>query len=151
VLSVSPQGGATNVDRNGPFSFHFNGAMAPGMEQYVDVHRGDVTGPISSIHCSWSDDYSTLSCTPSSPLDPGTWYTLHMGGGIMAANGAPIRMDPSTWMGGWAGAGTAMGPGMMNNGWMMGQTHAGGSWAIMGPGWQNANGSYGMVFPFRTS
>jgi hypothetical protein len=42
-----------------------------------------------------------------------------------------------------------MGHGIMNNAWTM-QTHAGGSWAMMDPGWQNANGSYGIVFPFRT-
>jgi hypothetical protein len=150
VLSVSPHGGATNVNPNGPFSFHFNGAMMPGMEQYVDVHRGDVTGPTHPMTCSWSGDYSTLTCIPSSPLDPRSWYTLHMGGGVMGANGAPIHMNPGTWMGGWAQVGTSMGPGMMNGGWMMGQTHAGDPWTMMGSGWHNANGSYGMVFPFQT-
>lgn len=66
----------------------------------------------------------------------------------MGANGAPIHMDPGTWMGGWAQAGTPMGPGMMG-GSMMGETHAGEPWTMMGPGWQHANGTYGMVFPFQ--
>jgi hypothetical protein len=149
VLSVSPQGGATNVDPNGPFSFQFNGAMMPGMEQYVDLHRGEVTGPIHPISCAWSPDYTTLTCTPTPPLDSGTWYTLHVGGGMMGADGVPIHMDPDTWMGGWAQEGTPMGPGMMD-GSMMGLTHAGDPWTMMGPGWQNANGTYGMVFPFQT-
>lgn len=56
VLSVSPQGGATNVDPNGPFSFRFNGAMMPGMEQYVDLHQGEVTRPTHPISCTWSPD-----------------------------------------------------------------------------------------------
>lgn len=149
VLSVSPQGGATNVDPNGPFSFRFNGAMMPGMEEYIDLHQGEVTGPIHPIACTWSSDYTTLTCTPATPLDSGAWYTLHLGGGMMGANGAPIRMDPSTWMGGWAEEGTPTGSGMMG-GSMMGETHAGEPWTMMGPGWRHANGTYGMVFPFQT-
>ena len=149
VLAVSPRGGATNVDPNGPFSFRFNGAMMPGMEQYVDLHRGDVTGPTHPITCTWSGDYTTLTCGPATSLDPATWYTLHLGGGMMGANGTPIHMDPSEWMGGWVQPGTSMGPGM-TGGSMMGPTHGGDPWTMMGSGWRNANGTYGMVFPFQT-
>ena len=44
---------------------------------------------------------------------------------------------------------------MMGGQWvmggMMGNSHAGGSWGMMGPAWRNANGSYGMAFSFTTS
>jgi hypothetical protein len=149
VLAVNPQGGATDVDPNAPISIRFNGAMMAGMEQYVDLHRGEITGPIHPIACGWSADYASLTCEPASPLDRGTRYTLHLGGRMMGSDGAPIHMDPSTWHGTWAEPGTPMGPGTMG-GPMMGGTHAGDSWGTMGPGWGHANGTYGMVFQFRT-
>ena len=44
---------------------------------------------------------------------------------------------------------------MMGGQWimggMMGGSHAGGSWGMMGPNWRNANGSYGMAFSFTTA
>jgi hypothetical protein len=147
---VSPQGGATNVDPNGPFSIGFNGAMMPGMERYVDLHRGDVSGPTHPIACTWAPDHASLVCSPVTPLDPGTRYSLHLGGSMRGANGEPVGMDPGTWMGTWAHAGGPMGPGMMD-GSTMRQLHAGEPWTMMGPGWRHANGAYGMVFPFSTS
>jgi hypothetical protein len=34
---------------------------------------------------------------------------------------------------------------------MMGSSHAGGAWTMMGANWHNANGSYGMAFNFTTA
>jgi hypothetical protein len=149
IVSMTPQGGASNVDPTGPFLFGFNGAMMPGMEQYIDLHRGDVSGPIHPMTCSWTADYTALTCTPVTPLESRTRYTLHLGGGMMGANGEPVHMDPGPWMGGWAQAGTPMGPGMMG-GPMNGPTHAGAPWTMMDAGWRHANGTYGMAFPFET-
>ena len=36
-------------------------------------------------------------------------------------------------------------------GGMMTGTHGGMAWGMMGSGWHNANGSYGMVFTFTTA
>ena len=44
-MSVSPQGGMTGVSPTAPLSFRFSGPMAPGMEQYFDLHRGGLDGP----------------------------------------------------------------------------------------------------------
>lgn len=142
--------GTTGVDPNGPFSFTFNGAMMPGMEKYVDLHRGDVMGPIHPISCAWSPDRAILTCTPATPLGPGTWYTLHLGGGVRGSNGTPIDVDPRTCGGAWAEPGPRDGhaPGA---GHMRGETHGGEPWPMMDSGWRHSNGTYGMVITFQTS
>jgi len=44
---------------------------------------------------------------------------------------------------------------MMGGQWimggMMGGSDGGGSWGMMGSGWRNTNGSYGMAFTFTTA
>jgi hypothetical protein len=149
LLSVIPEGGATDVDPNGPFSFTFDGAMMPSMEQYVDLHRGDVTGSVHPLSCAWSPDHATLTGTPATPLEPATSYTLHLGGGVRGSNGTPIHMDPGTCGGAWAEPGPpdGHGPGERH---MWGENHGGEPWPMMDPGWRHSNGTYGMVIPFRT-
>jgi len=149
MLAVSPQGGATDVDPNGSMSFRFNGEMMRGTERYVDLHRGDITDATHAIACGWSADYTSLTCQPATPLDRGTRYTLHLGGGMMGSDGGQIHMDPSTWHGGWVEPGTGMGPGPMGER-MSGDTHAGDAWGMMGPGWRHGNGTFGMAFQFQT-
>lgn len=149
VLSVTPEGGTTNIGLGGPFVLRFSGAMMSGMEQYVDLHRGDVSGPTQPMTCTWSADSATLTCAPATSLEPGTWHTLHVGGGMMGADGAPIQMEPGDWMGEWTQPGAPRGPGMMD-GPMTGQSHGGEPWTMMGSGWRHANGTYGMVLRFQT-
>jgi len=64
----------------------------------------------------------------------------HIGGAMMDANSHPVDMDQfGMQMGGqWATQG------------MMGATHSGMPWSMMGFGWRHQNGSYGMVFTFST-
>jgi hypothetical protein len=149
LLSAIPEGGTTDVDPNGPFSFTFNGPMMPGMENYVDLHRGDVTGPVHPISCAWSPDHATLTCTPATPLEPLTWYTFHLGGGVRGSNGTPIHMDPGTCGCAWAEPGPRDGRGP-DEGHMGGENHGGEPWPMMDSGWRHSNGTYGMVLPFRT-
>lgn len=150
VVSATPVGGTTEVDPNARLSIVFDGAMMPGMERYVDLHRGDVTGPVHSIDCDWSEDYTTLTCTPATPLEPATWYTLHLGGGVRGRSGGPIHMDPDACGCNWAEAGPPDGHGP-GEGPMRGQSHAGEPWPMMDHGWRHPNGAYGMVLRFRTS
>lgn len=149
LLTISPQGGATGVARDGRLTVVFDGAMMAGMEQYVDLHRGDVTGPTHPIACTWSADRTQLTCTPATPLDPGTGYTVHVGGGLRNADGNQILMDPTLHGGSWI-HGTAPEGGMMGAGMNHWGDHAGHSWETMGSGWQDANGSYGISCPFVT-
>jgi hypothetical protein len=146
LVAVSPPGQATGVDRGGPLMLQFDGAMMPGMEQYVDLHRGDVSSLTHPIACAWSADRTQLICTPAPPLDPGTSYTFHVGGGMRSSNGASILMDPTEHAGSWIHGGS----GMMGGGMSHGDDHAGQSWEMMGPGWRAGNGTYGIVCPFQS-
>jgi hypothetical protein len=118
-MSVSPQGGMMGVSTTTPLIFRFGGPMGVGMEQYFDLHMGDLAGPTVPMTCGWSADRTTLTCNPAAPLELYTTYTIHMGGGLTDGNGRPGGYD----------------------------THG----PMMGSGWRNANGSYGMVFTFTTA
>ena len=139
-MSLSPGGGSTGVPVGSPLEFRWDVAMGAGMEQFVDVHMGDLSGPVAPMSCAWSRDRTTLACTPSSPLEPGTRYVVHMGGGMVDANGQLVDMD-------------MYGPrfgGQWVQGGMMSAGHGGTPWGMMGGRWQHANGSYGMAFTFTT-
>jgi Big-like domain-containing protein len=140
-LSVSPEGGAAGVAIGSSMTFRFSGAMGAGMEQYVDLHMGDLSGGEVPMSCAWSADRTLLTCTPASPLAAHTTYALHLGGGMMSAAGVPVD---------YTAHGSAMG-GQWIMGGMMTGTHGGMGWGMMGSGWRNANGSYGMVFTFTTA
>jgi Bacterial Ig-like domain len=140
-MSVSPAAGATSVATGSPVMFRFSAAMAEGMEQYVDLHKGDLSGPVVPMACAWSAGQTVLTCTPAAPLAPHTTYAIHLGGGMMSAGGMPI--DYTTY-------GLGIG-GQWIMGGMMSGTHGGMGWGMMGSGWRNANGSYGMVFTFTTA
>jgi hypothetical protein len=139
LLSVSPSGGATQVSQTGPLTMRFSAPMMAGMEQYVDFHEGDAGGPLLPLTCTWSGNRTILTCTPNTALQPNSTYTLHMGAGMVGANGSAVDM----------GAGTHMG-GQWLTGGMMGGMHAGQPMSMMGGDWKGANGSYGMLFTFVT-
>ena len=140
-MSVAPTAGAASVALGSPITFRFSGAMGAGMEQYVDLHMGDLSGPGLAMSCAWSTDRTLLTCTPGSPLASRTTYAIHLGGGMVSAGG--MAADYTTY-----------GPGLGGQ-WIMGNmmtgTHGGMGWGMMGGGWRNANGSYGMVFTFTTA
>jgi hypothetical protein len=139
-MSMSPAGGATGVAANSPITFRFSGAMGAGMEQYMDLHVGDLSGPEVPMSCAWSGDRTQATCTPTSPLAARTMYTIHLGGGMTSASGVAVDCTPGLGMGGqWVMGG------------MMTGNHGGMAWGMMGNGWRNANGSYGMMFSFTTA
>jgi len=139
-MSVSPAGGAIGMAVGSPMTFRFSGAMGAGMEQYVDLHMGDLSGAEVAMSCAWSADRTQLTCTPGSPLASRTTYALHLGGGMTSAGGMAVDYTAGLSTGGqWIMGG------------MMTGTHGGMGWGMMGSGWHNANGSYGMVFTFTTA
>ena len=140
LTAESPVAGATGVPVGSPITFRFSGAMGAGMEQFMDLHRGDLSGPEMLMACAWSADRTQATCTPASPLAPRTMYTIHLGGGMTGANGLAVDCTPGLGMGGqWITGG------------MMTGNHGGMAWGMMGSGWRNANGSYGMMFSFTTA
>jgi len=140
-MSMTPQGGATGVSLTNQIVVRFGTTMGVGMEQYVDLHMGDLAGPTILMSCGWSGGRMTLTCTPQAPLSPRTTYVVHIGGGMMTQAGQQLD---------YAQYGPMMG-GQWIMGGMMGGSHAGSPWGMMGPGWRNANGSYGMAFTFTTA
>lgn len=136
LLSVSPAGGAAGVSITMPMTMRFSAPMASGMERYVLVHEGSLTGPVVAGRWSWSEDRRTLTFTPDAPLKARTTYYVHMGGAMRAANGAPLD----------AGSCAGLGARPVTGGMMQGP---GGG--MMGPGWQGGDGGYGMVFTFTTA
>jgi hypothetical protein len=140
LTSVAPAPGASAVSTTTTVMASFSGPMMAGMEQYVDLHQGGVDGPIMPMTCAWNGDRTTLTCTPNSPLAGGTGYTIHMGAGMTDAQGNMVNMAHGTTMGGqWATSG------------MMGGTHGGMNVGMMGAGWKDGMGHYGMLFPFTTN
>ena len=146
LVSVTPKGSATGIDPSAPIVVAFSHAMYAGMEMYVSLHEGDVTGPTVAGTATWSTGRDTLTFTPSAPLKAATQYTLHVGGGMKDASGNVIDMTQyGSMMGGqWATSSMMTGGGMMGGGGPM-------SGQEMGPGWAGTNGMYGMVFSFTTS
>ncbi len=138
-MSVSPAGDATEVSISSGIIVRFSQPMGAGMEQFIDLHEGDTSGPVVPMTCGWSGDRATLTCQPTKPLRPRARYATHIGGGMMDADDHPVTMTPGLQQGGqW------LMPGMMGN-------HGGMPTGMMGSGWQGSNGSYGMFFPFTTA
>lgn len=140
LLSVTPTGGSTGVSRTSPMTLRFSHPMMAGMEQFIDLHQGDAAGPLVPISCAWSADRTTVTCAPAEPLQAHTAYTLHMGAGMMDADGHAVDLS--------ANQSQCGGQWLMPT--MMGGMHAGAPMSGMGDGWHGTNGSYGMVFPFTT-
>ena len=135
------------MDPNGPIEVRFDHPMISGTEGYALLHLGDVTGPAVAGTWGLSPGRTALTFTPDSPLQRGTRYTNHLGGGMIDEGGRPIDWEThAPHMGGqWATEtmlGSGMGPGMGMGG-AVGAGH-------MGTGWTHANGSYGMTFTFTT-
>jgi hypothetical protein len=140
--SVIPGADATGVDPSGMITVRFSGPMASGMDRYVDLHQGDISGPVVPMPCALSADRSAVICTPDQPLQPGTTYTIHMGAGMMDANGRPVETESH---------GMGLG-GQPVTGQMMGGMHDGEPTGMMGSGWRHpGDGHLGMAFTFETA
>jgi hypothetical protein len=135
VVSIVPDGGATGVDPQAPVVITFDHPMRAGMEQYAALHEGDVTGPIVPGTRTWSADRTVLTFVPMQPFKALTQYTVHLGGGMRAADGGYVDYGLCVEQHGgqWANQNMMSGGGMMGN------------------GWRHPNGSYGMVFSFTTA
>jgi hypothetical protein len=139
LTAVSPAPAASAVATSSTITLTFGQPMMAGMEQYMDLHQGGITGATVPMSCAWSPDQTTLTCTPASPLAAATQFTIHVGAGMTDAQDHMMNMDDWITMGGqWATSG------------MMGGTHAGQPIGMMGAGWMHG-GHYGMLFTFTTA
>ncbi len=164
LLSVAPQDGSVGVDPAGDVVLEFDHALRPGMEAYVDLHEGDLTGPVVPGVWVLADGGRTLRFTPDQPLKPFTGYTIHVGGGMWGADGQPVDLERHRTVHGGAWApGSMMGEGWGGPGYGGGQGPAGGHHGPgdgpygpgygphAGEGWAHPdNGTGGMTFTFTT-
>jgi hypothetical protein len=146
LVAVNPSGGDTGVDPNAPITLEFSHAMGAGMEMYVALHEGSgVDGPLVDGTWEWSADRTRLTFAPSAPLDAQTQYTIHVGGGLEDENGHVFDLEEhGPGVGGTWATRQMMEDRMMGGGMMGGDD-------MMGPGWQHANGTFGMLFTFTTA
>jgi hypothetical protein len=139
---VTPAAGVPNVDPAASITVRFNHAAGSGMEQYVDLHRGGINGPVVGIRCEQFDGRRSMVCTPEQPLQSATTYTIHVGAGMVDDDGRLIEVEER---------GAGMG-GEPVTGRMMGGMHGGESTDMMGPGWGHPeDGHLGMAFTFETA
>lgn len=141
IVAVSPAGGASNVAVVTVVSLRFDHAVMSSVDQYVTLHRDNLSGPVVAGTFAWSTDRTLLVFTPGAPLAPHTTYVLHVGGGMTDTAGSPIDYGQCPAFGGQVVTSSMMGAaGMM-----------GGGVGEMGRGWQSPNGTYGMEFVFTTA
>jgi hypothetical protein len=136
--AITPAPGATAVSTGTTLTLSFSGAMATGMEQFVDVHEDSLGGPVIPMTCSWNGPRTVLSCTHA-PLTGSTPYVIHMGGGLHAMSGAMVNFDA------WTAAG-----GIRMTSGMMGAMHNGQPIGMMGLGWHHGS-DYGMMCVFTAA
>ena len=105
--SVSPAGGSIGVAVGARVVVEFSHPVMLGMERYAAVHEGEVSGPVVAGAWILSVDRTELVFTPAQPLKPATRYTIHLGGGMMGADGLPVDLGANhQYCGGqWATAG----------------------------------------------
>lgn len=147
LFSITPVGGSTNVGLGQSIEIRFTHPMHPEAAKLVAVHSGDLSGSVIEGAWMWGEGYTRLTFMPGSAWQPATEYTMHMGGGMMGADGRPMDFQShGPAMGGWWATSEIMDGDMMNGGNMMGsgENH-------MGDGWRHSNGTYGMAFRFRTA
>ena len=137
MTAVSPAPGTQGVSVGASIDIQFTAAMPSSMPIQVDLHMGDLSGPVVPMSCSPSGSRTRLTCRPLEPLRPGTTYVTHVGAG-MFPGGSACGSVPSMMGGQWVGGG------------MMSPTHGGMNWNGMGT-WADACGGYGMAFPFTTA
>ncbi len=144
LLSVTPVGGATDVDPNTPVTLEFEHAMHADM--YVALHEGgDVSGELVDGAWTWSDDTTRLTFRHMMPLDSMSDYCIHIGGGMMDAEGHTVDLEQHGHdMGGEWVTEQMMDQRMMQGGGMMGDDD------MLGAGGIYENGTYGMIFTFTT-
>lgn len=142
LLSVAPAGETVDVALDAPVVVTFDHAMHGQAPDYAAVHEGDVTGPEVSGSWMLEENGRVMRFTPSQGWRAGTDYTVHLGGGMIDAEGHMVDFESHGMsMGGMWTDGS-----MMSGGMMGGEQHP-----HMEEGWRHRNGSYGMLFKFTTA
>lgn len=144
LVDVAPAGRSLNVGVGTTVTLTFDHPMNEDMAQYAALMEGTVTGPVVPGAWALSEDEMTLIFTPDAALKAATTYVIHVGGGMMDAEGDTVDLGTyGPGCGGEWATGSMMGGGA-------GMMGGGDGWQ-MGSGWADGNGTYGMIFTFTTA
>lgn len=148
LRSVVPTGGSVDVGVDTFITVEFSHRMDPAMSGYADVHEGALAGPLVPGIWEWLGNHDVLRFTPSERLESATSYVIHVGGGMVDADGelVDLQLHGDSMGGEWATDGMMGGDaGGSGTGHMASTEH-------MGDDWDHPfNGSHGMIFTFTTS
>jgi len=144
LIGVEPAGGSVGVGLDARVTLEFDRAMNPAMSSYADVHEGSLAGSEVPGTWEWLDDDTMLRFIPSGAFQPATTYAIHVGGGMMDADGHVVDLETHRveMSGEWA-TDAMMGEAL--GGHMDPADHMGGAWD------HPSNGSHGMFFTFTTA
>jgi hypothetical protein len=125
LTSVSPAGGAANVDPGSPVVIEFDHPMAEGMEAYCVLHDGGLNGRFSlptsrlsthtSTWCIWAAECRMDTAIIRTSSDTGTGWE------VSGSRSTCLARVEERWE------------------------------VTIGSGWQHHNGMYGMTFSFTTA
>lgn len=146
LTSVSPAGGAVGVSVDTAVEVEFSHPMHDQMTDYAVLHHGaGIEDSVVAGTWHWSSDRTHMTFVPAQPLEHGTAYTLHLGGGMTDSTGHHIDLEAHGHDMGGVTVTHQMMDGWTMHGGMMGDRD------MMGPGWQHPlNDTYGMLFTFTT-
>jgi hypothetical protein len=133
LLTITPRPGVASATVGTPITLTFDGSVDTTVAQFVDLHRGSVTGEILPLDCTWSDGNSTLACaiTTTQPLVADSLYILHIGAGLLSSNGQQLTSSGLAAMGG-----TSIDAGTVT-------THGGQSTSDLPSGWRGTGNGIG--------
>jgi hypothetical protein len=100
VTSLVPSSRARGVDPSTSVVMRFSHPMGEHTELLVWLHEGTIADPLVSGRWSWSGDRTVMTFTPTSPLRPGTTYTLHLAPALQTVDGKPLDHGRCSRIGG---------------------------------------------------
>ena len=125
-------------------ALRFTHPLAAGMEAYIALHQGPLSGPVVEGTWSITADRMALRFQPVRPLNPATLYTIHVGAGMVDQSGEHVSLGMH---------GPDLGGDWITESMMTAAMGMGGpSGSMMGVGWAHpTNGTFGMTFTFTTA
>lgn len=149
LISVTPASGAAAVSTSSVIEIRFGQPVDAGGTALIALQIGDCPGPIVAGTWSSAEGGTVLRFQPTGALEPGTLYTIHVGGGMRDSAGAQIDLEEN---------GEALGGVWITQAQVMGMTAMGmidlGTGAMVshaGAGWRHPNGFFGLGFAFTTA
>jgi hypothetical protein len=93
VTAVTPDAGATGIDRDTAVTASFDRSLDPSTLTGTTMTLRAGAGPIVAATIDYDDATRTATLTPAAALDPNTAYTARITTGVRGADGTPLAAD----------------------------------------------------------